>query len=238
MSTEATAAVGNPDEWADFQAFYEDYFPSMLARAYVISGHRQDAEDAVQEAYMEALQRWQRVRRYDSPDAYVYRIVRQRLWRAVRLRGRVRLRPSALELPRPPVASAEQTALARTVLEVLAALPRRQRQVIVMHRLNGMKQDEIANELGITRSAVAGNIRKALGNLRKALGLGRRAGEDALVPRVPRILLPVDGLAEDSLAGVLRETETWLRASIEADPRTAQQIYTRVIARAAGDDAT
>lgn len=69
MTTETTAAGDEAVEPADFRTFFERSCPGMLARALLIAGHRQDAEDAVQQAYIEALQRWERLSRYDSPDA-------------------------------------------------------------------------------------------------------------------------------------------------------------------------
>ncbi len=52
-----------------FDSFYEVSFPGMLARALLIAGNREDAEDAVQEAYRAAWQVWDRIGDYDAPDA-------------------------------------------------------------------------------------------------------------------------------------------------------------------------
>ena len=85
MTTETTAAGDEAVKPAEFHTFFECSCPGMLARALLLAGHRQDAEDAVQQAYVEALRRWERVGRYDSPDAWVYKIVKQRLWATARL---------------------------------------------------------------------------------------------------------------------------------------------------------
>lgn len=84
MTTETTAAGDEAVEPVDFRTFFERSCPGMLARALLIAGDRQDAEDAVQQAYVEALRWWERVGRYDSPDAWVYKIVKQRLWAVAR----------------------------------------------------------------------------------------------------------------------------------------------------------
>ena len=64
----------------DFAAFFASTCPGMIAKAILLSGHRQEAEDAVQEAYTEALRSWHRIGAYDSPEAWVYKVMRQRLW--------------------------------------------------------------------------------------------------------------------------------------------------------------
>lgn len=103
-----------------FAGFFERSYPGMLARALLLSGHRQDAEDAVQEGYAEAFRRWERLRAYEAPDAWVYRVVRQRLWAVGRRRARHRSAETRLPQP-PPTASVEQTAEARAVLSALAS---------------------------------------------------------------------------------------------------------------------
>lgn len=56
--------------------------------------------------------------------------------------------------------------LERAVLD----LPARQRQVFLMHKIDGLSHAEIAAALGITRSAVEKLVMKALAHLRDRLG--------------------------------------------------------------------
>ncbi|MFG2193543.1 RNA polymerase sigma factor [Streptomyces sp. NPDC048639] len=227
----------------------------MLARALVLCGHRQDAEDAVQEAYAEAFRRWDRLRTYDAPDAWVFRVVRQRL--SAVSRRRARWRPAELDaVPHPPAAAVERTVEARAVLTALAALPQRQRTIVVLHCLQGMSQEAIARELGLSRGGVAASLFKGRKRLEKVLGMpergtggaGERArGHDALVgPGAPRARLaagtpgPGDpryepsGLPEPSefseLSELLRRTEVWLRGGFTAERRTLERIRDAVTA--------
>ncbi|MEU0216555.1 sigma-70 family RNA polymerase sigma factor [Streptomyces sp. NPDC006265] len=212
-----------------FAGFFERSYPGMLARALLLCGHRQDAEDAVQEGYAEAFRRWERLRAYDAPDAWVYRVVRQRLWAAGRRRARRRSAETRLPQP-PPTASVEQTAEARAVLSALAGLPPRQRTVLVLHCLEGMTQAEIAEELGLRRGSVAAGVFRARRHLERGLGMvddeggGDRDGLhgwDELVPSgafrdapaANRIAGPEPA---DPLAGALRRTELWLRGGVAA----------------------
>jgi DNA-directed RNA polymerase specialized sigma24 family protein len=47
----------------------------LLRLAYVLTGNRADAEDAVQDALARALPRWDHIRSVGDPDAYVRRMV-------------------------------------------------------------------------------------------------------------------------------------------------------------------
>ncbi|GAA2455940.1 RNA polymerase sigma factor [Streptomyces macrosporus] len=225
----------------EFEVFFARSFPGMLARALLLCGHRQDAEDAVQEAYAEAFRRWDRIAGYEAPDAWVYRVVRQRLWAAGR-RG-ARTRTGALDdLPHPVVAGVEQTAHARAVLDALALLPRRQRTVLVLHCLHGMSQDAVAQELGLSRGGVAASLFKARRTLEKVLDMrGREAdrpsgrAEELVSPGAARSRglgapLPPERQDGDRTARALRAAEAWLRGAVAADAETMARVRAAVTA--------
>lgn len=153
----------------DFNSFFASSRSDMLARALVLAGSRHDAEDAVQEAYVEALRVWDRVSGYDNPGAWVYRIVRQRLWKSARRWRRVGP-VDLLATWRADEGDPARFVEASAALAALAALPTRQRTVMVMYCLHQMGQQQIADELGLTRGTVASTIFKARRKLMIALG--------------------------------------------------------------------
>ena len=57
----------------DFAEFYEASYRRMVALVAAIVGDRYQAEDIAQEAFA-ALTRWQRIARYDAPEAWVRRV--------------------------------------------------------------------------------------------------------------------------------------------------------------------
>ena len=62
---------GRLDDWVAARGM-----PALLRLAYVLTGNRADAEDAVaQEALARALPRWENIRTVGDPDAYVRRMV-------------------------------------------------------------------------------------------------------------------------------------------------------------------
>jgi DNA-directed RNA polymerase specialized sigma24 family protein len=121
-----------PDE-LDFDEFYTAGFRRIVSQIYAMTGNLAEAEDAVQEAYARAWQRWDQVCGYGDPEAWI-RTVAYRLcvssWRkAVNHRAAHRRAAASPELP----------GLSPDHLTLVAALRRispEQRRAIVLFHLN------------------------------------------------------------------------------------------------------
>ncbi|GLF99582.1 RNA polymerase sigma factor [Streptomyces yaizuensis] len=213
----------------DFETFFSCSHPRLLAQAIMLCGNREDAEDAVQEGFAEAYRAWDRIAGYELPEAWVYRVVVQRLWKTYRRQrqGQDRLP----DLPVPVQAGPERTAEAREVLRLLGALPPRQRVTMVLFCLHGWSQQDIAKALRMTRGGVAANVSKARRTLREALGMAdaEMSGREAFMVgpgrgERDRIRPAGTGLgAADPVDRALRETEAWLRAALLADPQEPER---------------
>jgi RNA polymerase sigma factor (sigma-70 family) len=197
----------------DFDTFFASSGAGMLARALVLSGSRHDAEDAVQEAYAAAWSRWDRISTYDNPGAWVYKLVRQRLWKSARRWRHVRpLSDSDMTDLTATEGDPERFAEAASVLAALAELPDRQRMVLVMHCLQHMAQQEIADELGLSRGAVAASVFKARRRLEKALGmkdtdLATLAGRESAIAEA--------AAGRDPIAAALDGVLAWLAPRVD-----------------------
>jgi RNA polymerase sigma factor (sigma-70 family) len=226
-----------------FTGFFECTFPGMLARAIMLCGHRQDAEDAVQEAYLQALQRWDRLSGYDSAEAWVYKVMTQRLSKERRRRARARtqdLPPG--DIPVPLEAGPEQQAEMREVFRLLGDLTRPQRAALLLHCLQGMSQEEVARELGVRRGTVAATIFQARRKLADGLRIpldGLSGSEEALMA-APGLTSPIVAWpGGDSLAPILARVEAGVRAAIEADhAQTGQRMLAEILAEAGPEDQT
>ncbi|WP_084220003.1 sigma factor [Spirillospora albida] len=78
-------------ESEDFDAFYAGTSRKIINPAYAMAGDLAEAEDAVQEAYALAWQRWHRLGRYADPEGWV-RTVAYRIEVSSRRKARNRLR--------------------------------------------------------------------------------------------------------------------------------------------------
>jgi RNA polymerase sigma factor (sigma-70 family) len=210
-----------------FEEFFAASASRVLARALVLAGNRHDAEDAVQEAYAEALRRWDRIGGYEAPEAWLHLVVRQRLWKASARWRRLRSL-TALELDawRATSGDPEQAVLVDGVLAAVAALPRRQRTMLVMHCLQGMKQEEIAEELRVRASTVAATIFNARRTLRASIHAMTETG-----PRLEQ-LVPAAGVhADDPVAAVLDAVGGWLADRIADHEPGLDRVRRNVSAR-------
>jgi RNA polymerase sigma-70 factor (ECF subfamily) len=139
-----------------------------VARAIVIN--HEDAEDAVQEAFLHAYKALHRFLPDQAFGAWLHRIVANAALDITR-RRKVR---DADELPE-TIASpfrdpAEASELATRLREALATLPERQRSVIVLHDVEGFKHAEIGTMLGIPEGTARSDLHYARSHLRAVLG--------------------------------------------------------------------
>jgi RNA polymerase sigma-70 factor (ECF subfamily) len=82
----------------EFDEFYRGSRQRVLGFVYVLTGDLGEAQDAVQEAYLRAWQRWAIVRDYEEPEAWTRRVATRiaiSRWRSLRSRARAYLRHGA-----------------------------------------------------------------------------------------------------------------------------------------------
>ncbi|MEV8634054.1 RNA polymerase sigma factor [Streptosporangium sp. NPDC051023] len=217
--------AARPDP-AGFGEFYELTSARMLARATVICGGRQDAEDAMADAYLEAFRHWDRIGRYEprAAEKWVHTTMQRRWWKVA---GRRRRREAVeLRVPVRPCSSPEETAEVTMVLAALPALTERERIVVLAHCVYGLSQKEVADMLGVKSSLVAVNLFQARRRLERLMGLTRplrRPGERFV--RLPG-LLGANGPArgDDPLALLLRGTLAWLGEAFEAEETGLERV--------------
>jgi RNA polymerase sigma-70 factor (ECF subfamily) len=136
----------------------------------LVAGSRPAAEDAVQEALARAWERSLRGESIDRLGAWVttvaMNLVRSRL-RRIRAEWRAR---SRLQVTQAPTLGPERADLRRA----LEALPRRQREVTVLHYYLDLDVAEVARTLGVSAGAVKASLHVA----RRALARSLREPED------------------------------------------------------------
>jgi RNA polymerase sigma-70 factor (ECF subfamily) len=140
----------------------------VVARAIVMN--HEDAEDAVQEAFLHAFKAIDRFLPDQAFGAWLHRIVANAALDVTR-RRKVR---DADELPE-TVASpfrdpAESSELRTRLSQALETLPARQRSVIVLHDVEGFKHSEIGKMLDIPEGTARSDLHYARSHLRRILG--------------------------------------------------------------------
>ncbi|MGI5212720.1 SigE family RNA polymerase sigma factor [Plantactinospora sp. CA-290183] len=149
----------------DFDEFYRSTRHRVVTVLYALGGNLPDAQDAAQEAYARAWQRWSRVGGYADPEAWV-RTVGHRIqinrWRKVR-NGLTAYRRHG---PQPAVEPPSENTLA--LVTALRRLPAEQREAIVLHHLVDLPVTAVATQLGVSANTVKTRLargRRALAQL-------------------------------------------------------------------------
>ncbi|MGH9133364.1 MAG: RNA polymerase sigma factor [Ilumatobacteraceae bacterium] len=158
---------------ADFDELFRTNYDRLVRSLTVACGDREQAADAVQEAFVRAHVRWRRIGRYDDPVGWVRRVAINQLRDEHRRAGR-KWRALARLAARTP--SVEQFIEPDDVGRLLAELPRQQRITTALYYVDGMSVAEIAAALGIAEGSVKSHLHDARKRLRAVLD--RQPGSD------------------------------------------------------------
>jgi len=141
---------------------------ALIDYAFPIVGCRAHAEDVVQEAYIRFDAANGKPSAIDNPVGYLFRIVRNLAIDRIRRQSLERSLPNADDLDSIPslAPDAEKTLLYRNDLRRLSAaleeLPARTRDAFLMHRVEGLSLQEIADRLSISVARAHQLVRKAM----------------------------------------------------------------------------
>lgn len=138
------------------------HYGRLVGLAVLLVDDRNTAEDVVQEAFEGLYRRWRRLRDPQAAAAYLNRSV------VNGARSRLRRRATERAHPLPDVGespSAEATGVAHdaehALIDAVLALPRRQREVVVLRYYLDLSEEQIARWLGVSRGSVKQHAHRA-----------------------------------------------------------------------------
>lgn len=148
----------------EFDLFFYAMRPSVMRVVLRLTGDWFVAEDITAETFARAFARWSTVCKLDYRDAWVMRVASNLAIDVVRRRrGPARL----LHSPSGEVADpADIAALRISLAAAVAALPKSQREAVVLRYLADMSETDVAAVLGIANGTVKSHLHRA----RSALG--------------------------------------------------------------------
>ncbi|WP_432570519.1 RNA polymerase sigma factor [Kineococcus sp. SYSU DK005] len=162
---------------ASFDAFAAAAMPRLRQLAYAWSRDWHRADDLVQDTLERVYAPWPRVRRDGSPFAYARTTMlrhliseQRRPWRRRESTG-LHLDPDP---PAPQAPPAQATSLSLDLLAAIAALPVRQRAVVLLRYVEDLPVAEVAQALGISEGTVKSQASHARTALAAHLGAGYR----------------------------------------------------------------
>ena len=151
----------------------ERYLRACRAVALAVTGSEDDADDVCQDGFIAAIARIDECRHPERFGGWLLQIVRNR--------ARNQLRAGAVRETRPlpevatgnsadPAAAAERTELRLRLNAALQALSAQQREVVLLHDLEGWTHREIAERLELPAGTVRSHLHYARRKLRDLLG--------------------------------------------------------------------
>ena len=156
-----------------FGALVGRYMRAAYAVALSVTRKHEDAEDAAQESFLVALERLDECRSPERFAGWLMTIVRNRsrnLLRREALRDSDPVPETASHRGPAPDRVTERRELRGRLMDALAELPDVQREIVLLHDLEGWKHREIAERLDLPSGTVRSHLHFARKELRRILG--------------------------------------------------------------------
>ena len=155
------------DAESDFTAFFSTELPRVVRTVALIVGDRGQAEDIAQDAFVQLLEHWAKVSRYEQPDAWVRRVA---IRMATRTARRERLRQVLEQAFRRVDEAPAVPERDGDVLDAVRRLPLRQRTAVVLFYFEDRSVDEVADLLGCAPPTARVHLHQARRRLATLLG--------------------------------------------------------------------
>jgi RNA polymerase sigma-70 factor (ECF subfamily) len=168
----ALVARARAGEAGAFDALVRTYMEQAYRVAYRVVGHREDAEDLVQEAFLAAYQYLDSFEVGRPFGPWLMRIVLNRGANLRRSRARRSTEPETEGVSDAPSAleETERSDLGRVLHEALGTLSERQRMIVTMFDVDGLTSAEIGEMLELAPGTVRWHLHEARRHLRGVLG--------------------------------------------------------------------
>ncbi len=155
-----------------FRQLFDEYRRRLFTYVYKITESRETSEDTVQEIFLTLWAKRTTLTSIDNISAYLYRMAHNNAYHGFRKLAKETLLIDHLKkeqsgaagpMPEQQLISKEVQAYVQSLVDQLTP---QQRKVFLLSRENGLKQEEIARELGVSISTVKKHMVDALHFLR------------------------------------------------------------------------
>lgn len=174
LKDEQLIALLIQDDEAAFRALYEKYWQRMLIKAYTQLNSQEDAEEVVQDAFINLWKRRSRLQLKFSFHTYIAAVVRYEVMAKIALNKTREY--SALQDEHLESLADDATRqwlafddLYEEIEQAVQALPEKCQLVFRLSRENGLSEKQIAENLNISQKTVEAHMTKALKSLRTTL---------------------------------------------------------------------
>lgn len=141
---------------------YDGCYRRLVGQLFAFCGDLSEAEDAVQEAFVQAVARKRQFARLDNPEAWLRTVAINAARRRFRRAARFRVILAEAGPPQPvPGLSADHVA----IVEALRQLPAEQREAIALFHVADLRIEDIAAILGVPTGTVKARLSRGRARL-------------------------------------------------------------------------
>lgn len=148
---------------------FEGAFDELFRRAFVVGrrilGDEASAEDVAAEAMARAFAHWRKIGDQPWREGWVVRVTTNLALDVARKRSRM-----SDSAPLEQGADDDDVAVRLALVEAMARLPKRQREVVALRHLGGLSEKECAEALRVSTGSVKTHLHRGVAALRSRLG--------------------------------------------------------------------
>jgi len=157
-----------------FDALYRKYSRRLYKFSYSILKSTQEAENIIQDVFLNLWLNREKIEKSSSVKYYVFAIAYNSAISIIRKKAKeiqfIEYVKTLQDFTQEPVdLQIEYAELDEKLDEIIKALPSRQKEVYLLHRVEGLKYSEIAEKMNISINTIENHMSRALKTIRKKL---------------------------------------------------------------------
>jgi RNA polymerase sigma-70 factor (family 1) len=157
-----------------YKSLYNDYYLVLTVFARNYLGDIELARETVQDVFVRLYESRHLLEKVASLKAYLYASVKNSCLNYLKLnkihhKHKERIRQSRSGTESDLTEAIQESELEQRIFQIISTLPGRCREIFRMSRVDGLRNDEIANRCNISKRTVETQISKALKTLRLGL---------------------------------------------------------------------
>lgn len=164
------AAIGN-DDYTSYNKLFVRYYSRLCCYVYRLLGEKEDAEDVVQDLFFTLWNNRKKIAIGENVSGYLYKMARNLALNHIRTQTNYK---TVLENREEQLSYYEENPLETeefrmALYDCINLLPGRCKEVLLLHRVKGLRQKEIADQLSISVKTIKNQIWASLQRLKKCL---------------------------------------------------------------------